>query len=49
MKAVHTLPHSLHQTDDLMTGDQRQVRFSQFTIHHVQVGAADSAGLNLNE
>ena len=34
----------LDLTHDLVAWDQRQRRFSQFAVHHMQVGAADAAG-----
>src|SRR5437762_12524608 len=38
-----------HPADDLVTGDERQLRMRQLAVHHVQVGPADGAGADLQE
>lgn len=38
-------PYYLDAADDFVTGDDRQPRMRQFAIGHMQIGAANSAGL----
>jgi hypothetical protein len=38
-----------HGTDHLVAEHERQLGVGQFTIHHVQVGPADAAGMHPNQ
>jgi hypothetical protein len=38
-----------HPADNLVAGHDRQLRIRQFAVDHVQIGATDAAGRNLNQ
>ena len=39
----------LDDADNLVTGDNGQLRMGQLAIHHMQVGAADRAGFDSHQ
>ena len=43
-EARHARAERVDPADDLMAGNERQLRARQFAVDHVQVGAADAAG-----
>jgi hypothetical protein len=46
-ESVDTLAHFANHADDLMSQHQRQFGVGQFSVRHVQIGAAHGAGLNV--
>ncbi len=40
-------PTRRHLAHDFMTDDQWKLRIGQFAVHDMQIGPADSAGMNL--
>jgi hypothetical protein len=45
---LHPFTRGVHDSDDLMAEDERQLRFGQLAVDDVQVGPADAAGLDAN-
>src|SRR5262245_6665899 len=48
-EAVDAVAERGHRADDLMAGDERQLRPAQFTIDDVEVRAAHAAGADLDQ
>ena len=45
-REIDAIADRLDAADDLVAGNDRQLRIRQFAVDHVQVGAADAAGLD---
>ena len=48
-EALGPLPRRLDRADDLMSDDQGQLRLAQVAVDHVEVGAADAAGVHRDQ
>src|SRR5262249_47518315 len=48
-EAIHPLALLHHPADDLLAQDQGEFRLSQVAVEHMQVGAADAAGMDAQE
>ena len=48
LKASHARPYLGDTADDFVARDQRQFRRRQLAIDHMQIGAADAAGRNVD-
>src|SRR5690606_6180880 len=46
-KPAAARPQFHHPTDDFVAGNQRELAPRQLAVHHVQIGAADTAGFDL--
>ena len=49
VKARYIAPQFFNNTHDLVSGNERQCRLGQLAIHHVEVSAADAAGLHAQQ
>ena len=48
-KARHVFAQPRNTTDDLVARHNRQLGLRQFAVDHVQIGAADAAGFDLDK
>src|SRR5215211_281957 len=48
-EALRPVPRRQHAADDLMTGHERQLRSVELAVDDVQVGAADTAGVHVEQ
>jgi hypothetical protein len=48
-KAAYTRPHRGNGADDLMAGDHGSLGMGQLAVNQMQVGAADAAGMDVDQ